>query len=109
MSERIAIDADVIAYHARRVDNVASDIHTAVDAAQSMNMAGGAFGVMCAFLVPPAVGVAAVATEALASAERMLERSAEALRDGVSDFASHEDDVVSEISTFRQALEGSVG
>ena len=47
MAERIAIDHDLIVSHAARVEQVASDIKVARDAAASTNMGGGAFGVLC--------------------------------------------------------------
>lgn len=86
----IAIDGELIDYHVARVERVAADVHVAVDAGRSMNVAGGAFGLMCASLVPLAMATSNAATDALASVEQLLHRSGKQLREGVGDFHAHE-------------------
>lgn len=105
MAERITIDFDLIEQHARRVDLVASDVALAHDAASSINVAGGAFGLMCAFLVPPAALVSTLATSALASAQGMVERSARELRGVGTDFTTTEDAIVTDLAAFDKALD----
>lgn len=105
MAERIAVDPDLISAHATRVDVVAGDVALAADAAGSTNMGGGAFGVLCAFLVPPAGIAASMASQAIRSAQAMLERSATELRGVSSDLAAFEDDVVQAVTT----LDGQLG
>lgn len=94
MSGRIAIDEDLISAHASRVLTVADDIALAADAAASTDMGGGAFGVLCGFLVPPVGVAAAVAREAIRGAEGMLERSAAELRAVAADLTAFDDESV---------------
>ena len=86
MAELIAVDTETVRTHARRVSQIASDIRLAENAAGSLNVSGGAFGVMCAFLVPPAQLVSSIATDAIAAAATMLEQSEEQLRGLAGDF-----------------------
>jgi hypothetical protein len=104
MGGRISVDADLISAQAARVELVASDVRVAVDAAGSTNMGGGAFGVVCAFLVPPAQLAAGMAAQALTAAEQMLQRSAAELRGVGSDLAAFEDDVVQSVRALEQGL-----
>ena len=98
MAERIAIDADLISSHAARVDQVAAD------ASRATNMGSGAFGVLCAFLVPPATLAATMAGSAIAAAEGMLTRSAREVRGVATDMADFEDDVVRAVQSIEKAL-----
>jgi hypothetical protein len=104
MADRIAVDQDLILSHAARVETVASDIGVARDAASSTNMAGGAFGVMCAFLVAPASLAASIAGQAIAAAEGMVRRSATEIRGVASDMASFEEAVVDAARTIEGTL-----
>jgi hypothetical protein len=101
----IAVDQDLITAHAARVEVVASDVAVARDAAGATNMGGGAFGVLCAFLVAPASIAASMAQSAIQSAEGMVRRSATELRGVATDMAAFEDDVVQGVA----ALESSLG
>lgn len=105
MTDIIAVDSDLLARHAGRVEQVASDIGVAVEAAKSMNVARGAFGLMCSFLVPPVLTVTTLATHALASSQRLVERSSRELRKGVDGFARNEDDVIDVIEGLRKSLD----
>lgn len=104
MAERIAIDHDLIVSHAARVEQVASDIKVARDAAASTNMGGGAFGVLCSFLVAPATVAATVAGNAISSAEGMVRRSATEVRGVGTDMAAFEDSAVAAISALNSDL-----
>ncbi|HSN43888.1 MAG TPA: hypothetical protein VLR88_07505 [Propionibacteriaceae bacterium] len=81
----------------------------AVTAAQSMNVGGGAFGLLCSFLVAPAMVTTEAAKLALVSVEDVISRSATVLRAGVGDFDRFEDtvietvrDLVSDVDDARQ-------
>jgi len=104
VAEHIAVDQDLITSHAARVEVVASDVGVARDAAGSTNMGGGAFGVLCAFLVPPASLAASMAQQAIGAAEGMLRRSATELRGVGTDMAAFEDDVVQAVGALEQGL-----
>jgi len=105
MAERIDIDANVLGYHAGRVDQVAANVSTASAAVDSMNLGGGAFGLMCAFLVPPVLVATTAAGLAVNSTERLLQRSTRELRGAVSDFSRNEDDAVRRIENLRRSLD----
>ena len=72
--------------------------------AKATNMGGGAFGVLCAFLVPPATLAATMAGSAIAAAEGMLTRSAREVRGVATDMADFEDDVVRAVQSIEKAL-----
>lgn len=105
VTNRIEIDADILTRHAARVDQVATSVRLAQDAAASMNIAGGAFGLMCAFLVPPALVATTAAKLVLGSTERLLERSTTQLRGAVQDFTTYEDSAVTAIQSLGRGLE----
>ena len=84
MADLIAVDTETVRRHAQRAAQIAADVRLAENAAGSMNVGGGAFGVMCAFLVPPAQAVSSIAAAAITAAATMLEESEEQLR-GLAD------------------------
>ena len=87
------MDFDVARQHAARVARVASDVRLAQDAAGSLNLGGGAFGVMCAFLVQPAQLVSQVAVGTISSVSALLGRAESELLGMVADFEAMEEDV----------------
>jgi hypothetical protein len=105
MAGHIAVDQDLITSHAARVEVVASDIAVARDAAGSTNMGGGAFGVLCSFLVGPASLAASMAQQTIQAAEGMVRRSATELRGVGTDMAAFEDDVVQGVAALGSGLE----
>ncbi|WP_061965063.1 hypothetical protein [Demequina aurantiaca] len=108
MAELIRIDPDTVSYHAGRVDVAAGRVGTAVQAAQSMNVAGGAFGLMCAFLVAPAMATTYAATSAIVSSQKLLERSARELRGAMRDVGVYEQGVIESLNRRISALDGTV-
>lgn len=104
MGDQIALDFDTARQHATRVARVASDVRLAQDAAGSLNLAGGAFGVMCSFLVPPAVAVSQVAVGTISSVSALLGRAETEFLGMVSDFEAMEHD----FSTRYKQLHGQV-
>ncbi|WP_295781479.1 hypothetical protein [uncultured Microbacterium sp.] len=76
MAERIAVDSELIGSHASRLGAVASDISLARDAGSAGGLNAEAFGVLCAFLVPPATMAADAAGSLIAAAGEMVRRSA---------------------------------
>jgi hypothetical protein len=107
VGEKISVDPEVVTYHAARVEQAASDAHVAVTAAQSMNVAGGAFGLMCSFLVAPAMATTEAAKLMLVSVENLIGRSATTLRAGVGDFAGYEEHVIDTVRALRGDLDGT--
>lgn len=104
MADLIQIDPELIRTHATRVDQVASDISVAADAASSTNMGGGAFGVLCSFLVAPATIAASMAGSAIVAAQGMVTRSATEVRGVATDLASFESDVIAAISSLESQV-----
>lgn len=104
MAELIAIDQDLVIAHAARVNQVASDVSIARDAASSTNMGGGAFGVLCAFLVPPATVTAQMAGSAIAAAEAMVRRSAVEARGMATDMAAFEEELSSSLAAIESSF-----
>lgn len=94
MVGQIRVDPEVVSYHAGRIERTAADAHLAVTAAQSMNVGGGAFGLLCSFLVAPAMVTTEAAKLTLVSVEDVISRSATVLRAGVGDFDRFEDTVI---------------
>ncbi|MEV7609780.1 type VII secretion target [Microbacterium sp. NPDC089320] len=108
MAELIAVDTETVRMHAQRVGQVASDVRLAENAAGSMNVGGGAFGVMCAFLVPPAQIVSSIATSTISAAATMLEQSEEQLKGLADDFDEGEQRHLDTINGLMASVEGGV-
>lgn len=105
MSGEIEVEPSALRTGAGEIERIAGTVGYARDAAGSMNLTGGAFGLMCAFLVPTAVGVTQIAMNAMAETAAMLQREAEALRDIAADF----EQVEARTSDELRAISGQVG
>jgi len=90
VSARIALDFDILTTQASKVDQVGDDIGLAAQAVRSMNLGGGAFGVLCSFLVPPAQLVTTVAGTMIADCESLLHRTGTQLRKAAADAQERE-------------------
>ncbi|PKI89916.1 hypothetical protein CW368_12185 [Actinomycetales bacterium SN12] len=106
MSDRIALDFDTARQHAARVGRVRTDVVRAQEAAGSLDLAGGAFGLMCSFLVPPAVAVSAVAVGTISSVSSLLGRAERELRAVVADFETMEEDFAGRYRQLQAELGG---
>ena len=98
MSE-ISVDAAALRAQATAVEGIAGNVDYARDAVGSMNLGGGAFGLMCSFLVAPAMAVTMIAAETMAETSRMLRREADALRETADDFEQQEETVGGDMRT----------
>ena len=107
MAELIAVDTETVRQHAQRVAQIAADVRLAENAAGSMNVGGGAFGVMCGFLVPPAQLVSSIAAGAITAAATMLEKSEEQLRGLADDFDEGEQRQLDSIRGLLSSVEGA--
>ncbi|ACQ79137.1 conserved hypothetical protein [Beutenbergia cavernae DSM 12333] len=93
MSESFHIDDDVLRAHARKVDMVADDVAEAGSAATSVDLDGGAFGLLCAFL-PPIVSESEASTgDAVGAAARLLADTATRVTEMARDYAAMDDDL----------------
>lgn len=105
MSEQIAIDPDVLRAQAAKVEALAGDVAEAASAAGSVNVGGGAFGVMCAFLVPVIQPVTTATAAAIRESGSLLTRTGEELRGAVSDWETVESDIAEALRTLQRPLD----
>lgn len=89
MSE-IVIDYDLLRAEAKAIENVAASVEQGIGAVRTINLAGGAFGVMCAFIVPYAAVATSMALQSFTETAEMLRREAEALDAVADDFEAME-------------------
>lgn len=107
MTDQIALDFDTGRQHAARVGTVIDGVRLAENAASSLNLGGGAFGVMCSFLVTPATLISDVAIGTISSAAAMLERAQTELRGMVADFEEQEQDFAGRYRQIQGQLDGA--
>jgi len=100
----IAADLDIIRAQAQQVEAIRSDVAAARSNAGSVNLAGGAFGVMCSFLVPPAMLFSQVALSAIDAADQLLGRTATELQGFATDVEESEAQIVAAITTLQKDL-----
>ncbi|RLP80776.1 hypothetical protein D9V34_00750 [Mycetocola lacteus] len=104
MSDKIALDMSMLRAHASRIDQVASDVGEAAAAARSMNVAGGAFGLMCSFLVPPALVAVTSMERMLSASQRAIEHTATQLREIADEAEQREEDNIALIRELERGL-----
>ena len=76
----VAWDFDVLREHAHRVEQLGDDVGEAASAVRSQGMGDGAFGLLCSFLVAPAVMITSVAAGMIGDSEALLQRTSMQLR-----------------------------
>ncbi|SDP13967.1 Excreted virulence factor EspC, type VII ESX diderm [Microbacterium testaceum StLB037] len=102
----IRVDADLLHEHAARIEQLSGDAAQALSALQSISLSGGAFGVLCSWMVPPfSMATDAVGT-AIRAGEDVIERTGEAVRGMASDFREFEDSVIDVVRSLEQGLGG---
>jgi hypothetical protein len=102
---RIAIDAEALRQHATAMRQVAADVQEAVEAARGIDLAGGAFGIMCSFLVPPAQAASTAAISGITSSKGMLDRTADEVVDVADETDAAEADRVRTFQSVQKALD----
>lgn len=100
----IALDLDRLRQHAALVDSLVDDVSGALSVLKGDNLIPGAFGLMCAFLVPPSLAMSAAATGMLGADQSMLLRTAGELRATAQQFERFEDDTVATIRHLEDGL-----
>lgn len=95
----IAIDTELLRTHASRIRTVQAGVAEAASAARSTDLGGGAFGLLCAFLVPPATLVTGIAESMILAADGMLERTIDELRAVATDVEAREEDIARDLRT----------
>lgn len=104
-ADEIAVDRAALRIEAGNIEGVGSAIGTARDAIGSMNLGGGAFGLMCSFLVPFAEAATTAADNALRETAELIGREADALRNTADDFDATEDEIVRDLRVIGESVE----
>jgi hypothetical protein len=102
----IQIDTEALRSAAGQIETTAGAVDLSRDAATSLNLGGGAFGLMCAFLVPTAQTVSNAAVATMTQTAAMLRREAEALREVATDFDEHEENVSATLRGISDSVDG---
>ena len=97
MSAGLRIDPQGLAAHAARISNIADQADLARQAAVSMNLGGGAFGLMCAFLVPPLELISTPAEGFLGAIAEDVRAAANALSWSAQEFADTEKQITNSL------------
>lgn len=103
-ADEISVDGDLLRQHAARVDQLATDAAEALAAIGSIDLSGGAFGIMCAWMVPPVAVVSAAVGSAISSGRDLITRSATEIREVAGDFDEHERSVVDAVRSLEAGL-----
>jgi hypothetical protein len=90
----VAWDFDVLREHARRVEQLGDDVGEAASAVRSLGLGDGAFGLLCSFLVGPAVVITSAAAGMIGDSDALLQRTGAQLRGLAADGEEFELDVV---------------
>lgn len=104
MNDEIRIDADLMAQHARRIQQLTRDAAEATAAIKSINLGGGAFGALCAWMVPPVSMVSDAVSKHISGAEHVLERTGQEIQAVVRDFDSYEEEVLRAVRAIESDL-----
>ncbi|OZD55570.1 hypothetical protein CH252_06865 [Rhodococcus sp. 06-1477-1B] len=100
----IRVDVELLHQHAGLVDQLASDAAQALSAVQSINLSGGAFGLLCAWMVPPVGMVSQAVGSAIQEGSQTIERTASQIRDAAGDFQRYEESVVDVVRSLERGL-----
>jgi hypothetical protein len=104
MTEGIAVDLDRLRQHAAFVDSLVGDVGSALSVLRGGDLESTAFGVLCAFLVPPSLAMSAAATGLLGADQSLLVRTAGELRQAASQWERFEDDTVTTLRDLESGL-----
>lgn len=109
VADRIAISPSGLTTHARQVEQLAADVSVALDAVRGINLGGGAFGVMCAWMVPPALITSTIVINHIEQAQDVLQRTSDELVGAAQDFAKTEDGILAALKVLTQNVESPSG
>ena len=77
----LKVEPSVLRSHAAKVAEISDGVASAKSASGATNLAGGAFGIMCSFMVPPLSAVKGVADLVIDSAAGAIEETVGDLKD----------------------------
>lgn len=93
------VDADVLLQHSSRLGAVTEQLGMAADAAGRVDLHGGAFGVLCAFLPLVIGGFEARAGEAIAASRETSTAMAEQVRAMAQEYARVDEGVATRLKS----------
>lgn len=98
MTGEIKIDGEVLQGHANKVDAYRGDVAQALDAVSGLNLGGGAFGVMCSWMVPAALLASNAVVTEIREVRDAFQRTSSALGETVESFDSAENAHISALN-----------
>lgn len=104
MTDDIALDLDRLRQHAAFVDSLVGDVGAAMSVLRGGDLVPSAFGVLCAFLVPPSLAMSAAATGLFGADQSLLVRTAGELRQAAQQWEQFEDDTVATLRDLESGL-----
>lgn len=104
MTEDIALDFDRLRQHAATVTSLADNVNGALSILKGGDLAENAFGILCAFLVPPSLAMSAAATGLFGADQALLMRTAAELRSTADQWEQFEDDTVTTLRHLENAM-----
>lgn len=103
--DRITLDFAALRAHSSTMRGFSAQVQEAVSAVQSIDLGGGAFGIMCSFLVPPASLVSNATAQAISAEKGMLDRTADEVTAWAGDAQQLEQQLSEQIQTITKALD----
>lgn len=100
----IRVDVELLHQHAGLVQQLTSDAAQALSAVQSINLSGGAFGLLCSWMVPPVGLVSQAVASAIHEGTEMIDHTAQQIRDAAGEFRSYEESVVDAVRGLERGL-----
>ncbi len=104
MTEDIALDFDRLRQHAALVTSLADDVNAALSSFTGGDLVENAFGILCAFLVPPSLALSAAASGLVGADQALLLRTAAELRSTAAQWEQFEDDTIETLRDLENAL-----
>ena len=100
----LSIDPGELATHGAHVTAVADTADQAASAAAGMNLGGGAFGIMCAFMVPPLQLLSAPATGMLQAVAANVRAAGDTITAAAHMFEENDQELAAVSDRIRQEL-----
>jgi len=100
----IRVDVELLHQHAGLVQQLTSDASQALAAVRSINLSGGAFGVLCSWLVPPVSVVSQAVASAIQEGGATIDGMAQQIREVADEFRSYEETVINVVHDLERGL-----
>ncbi|MEV7692957.1 type VII secretion target [Microbacterium sp. NPDC089189] len=104
MTQDISVDLDRLRQHAALVTSLADDVTSVISTLRGGDLASNAFGLLCAFLVPPSMAMSAAATGLFGADQSLLMRTAGELRQTADQWEQYEDDTINTLRNLETAM-----